>query len=508
MKTSSEVLDAINALERRFPVGTWRAGDIDLWPTYRFRLYGNAINAQLVGEAPQGLLQRLRQLSDRASRALWRVPRASLLDRANNAAFHRSATALFLSDGVSFVNLGDAWFDRVIDPVIQELDSRGVQSLKLTPLAEAHVPRQVPSRFVQPAIDRIKLMASRQKPDVVLPEFPAFYAAACSAFGDDAPSSEWLQMQAARLDALAGWFGRILDRCGASHVFVNTYYSLEGLALVQAARRRGLCSIDLQHGMQGQHHVAYARWVSPPSNGYSTLPNEFWVWGRDEASAIEDWSANCAAHRARMSGNFWLQRWLDNTDPLIASYIARARSLRASSPARTQALACLTWGVAEEENDKLIEAARLCDSSVAWWWRLHPAQSRRRGEFAARLERQGLDGRFVGEIADLPLYALVRAADLTLAHSSTVIQEAAELGVPSVVTSDYGASLHAGLVRQGIAIHATNRRAIADAVRVLSSRPCGEAPAVMTEHHSLQSLIEATFAPASPVSIAKNSAAA
>jgi hypothetical protein len=499
MKTSSDVLDAINELERRFPVAAWRAGDIDLWPTYRFRLYGNAIDAQLIGASPRGLPQRLRQLTDRASRALWRVPRAALLDRARNASFSVGSTALFLSDGVSFVNLGDVWFDRVIDPVMQALDARGLRSLKLTPLAEAHVPRYMPSRFIQPTIDRVKLMGSRPRRDVVLPEFEAFHAAARRTFGARAPSSEWLQVQAARLEALAGWFGRVLDRCGASHVFVNTYYSLEGLALMQAARRRALCSIDLQHGMQGQYHVAYASWMSPPSAGYSTLPDEFWVWSHHEAAVIAEWSEGCATHRAHVSGNFWLRQWSEAKDSLIADYISRARSLRGVPPAKTQVLACLTWGVAEEENMKLMEAARLCDSSVAWWWRLHPVQSRQRAEFAARLERYGLDGSRVAEATDFPLYALVRAADLVVAHSSTVIQEAAELGVPSVITSDYGANLHASLVRQGVAVHATDGRAIADAVMARSPRPCMQMRDTPAEAHSLQALIDMAFAKGSAV---------
>ena len=468
MKTSSEVLDAINALEQSFPIASWRAGDIDLWPSYRLRLYGNVIDSLLLTKPPPDSLERLRRLADRAARALWRVPLAAWHDRGANAKLRVDTAAVFLSDGVSFMRLNDTWFDRVVDPVMQALDTRGLHGLKLTPLAEAHVPRQRPSRFVQPAIDRIKLLATRRRPPLDVPQFDAFERAALVTFGPLTPSREWLQVQAARLDSLARWFGTWLGKSGANHAFVNTYYSLEGQAFVQAARRLGLRSIDLQHGMQGPHHAAYARWAVVPAGGYSTLPDEFWVWGQEEAAAIDTWSRSVANHRPRVTGNYWLQRWRDDTDPMVAACIAAARALR--TPAAAQVLVCLSWGLADEETDKLFEAAKLCDSSVAWWWRLHPVESGRRSEFAARLSLHGLDGRLVGTTTDLPLYALVRSADMTVSHSSTVIQEAAELGIPSVVTSDYGAELHAGLVQSGMALRATDARMIADAINALASR--------------------------------------
>jgi hypothetical protein len=477
MKTSSEIIDALNTLERQFPVAQWRYSDMHLWPSYRLRLYGSAIDRLLLTQAPPQNLGRLGRLADRAARALWRVPLAAWRDRRANAPWSHSAEAVLFSDGVSFTPLNGQWFDRIVDPVMQALDRRGLHSLKLTPIAEAHVPRQRPSRFVQPSIDRIKLLASRQRPALETPQWDAFELAAQAAFGAPVPAREWLQMQAARLDALARWFGARLQVAGASCAFVNTYYSLEGQAFVLAARRSGMRTVDVQHGMQGEHHAAYARWLQVPAGGYSTLPDEFWVWGDAEAQAIGRWNAGLGTHRARITGNPWLQRWADDSDPLIAACLAQAGALR--QPGKRHVLACLSWGLADEETEKLIQAARMCGPDVAWWWRLHPVESGKRSAFAARLQQQGLDGSQVGAATDLPLYALVRSADVTVAHSSTVIQEAAQLGVPSVVTSDYGAEFHAGLVHAGQALKATTPAAIAEAVRNMSARPRSDSPLVV-----------------------------
>jgi len=501
VKRSSDVLDAINALERRFPVHAWRAHDIDLWPVYRIGLYMSASMGLLSGEAQSSRLERLRQRAKRATRTLWRVPLASWRDRPMNARVKPGTAAIAFSDGVSFTLLDGKWFDRIVDPLTLALQSRGLRTLKLTPLDELHVPRAMPSRFIQPEIDRIKLLASSCTLNATLPEFDAFLAAAGKVFGVHAPARDWLTLRARWLDRLADWFASMMRQTGASHAFVNTYYSLEGMAFIQAARRAGACSVDLQHGMQGPQHGAYGRWVQAPAAGYSTLPDEFWVWSEEDAAAIDAWRGERSAHRPHVIGNLWRDQWLDDNDSLVGRYVAQARARRSSPPATIQALVCLSWGLAAEESDKLIRAAKLCGPSVGWWWRLHPVEAGRRDQFAATLARHGLATDTVGPATDLPLYALLRVADVLLAHSSTVIQEAALFGVPSVVTSDYGAELHAGSIRDGMATLATTEQAIAQAVLALGQRQRPAATARTGSTARLNALVDTVFARPGSVAI-------
>lgn len=487
MRSAAEVLDAINDLERRFPVQSWRAGDIDLWPTYRTRLFMNVTLALLAQAPPRALHARLVTLVARGSRAIWKVPLASLRDRPMNASPQPGAKAVFLSDGLSFTRLDGYWYDRIVDPLLLGLRARGDRVLKLTPLPDVHVPRAVPSMLIQPTVDRIKLLAGLHRVEATLPHFEAFLGAARGEFGAHAPGIDWLRLQAKRLDALAGWFSRLLARTGATHALVNNYYSLEGSAFVLAARRESMISIDLQHGLQGEQHCAYGRWLNVPKAGYTTLPDEFWVWGSAESSAIDAWRAGCLRHVPRVTGNLWRDRWLDDSDPSTIRYLELARGLRTKGTA--QVLVNLSWGLADEETEKIIRAAQITDPSIAWWWRLHPVDAHRHGEFAARLRRLGLTDRHVAAVTELPLFALLRAADLTISHSSTALQEAALFGVPSVISSDYGAELHADLLQRGIATKATTDSAIAAAVGALVGRPRPPAPAVAPSRRALDEAI-------------------
>lgn len=465
MQTSSQVLDLLNDIETRFPVSAWRTGRIDLWPAYRLRLYAHAMDESVLKGGPTQAGGKLRQIVDRAARATWRVPMAALRDFRMNVRPRAGTAALFFSDGVSFVNLGGRWYDRVVEPVAQAFLRRGLESFRLTPLAEAHVPRYAPSQFVQPAIDWIKLRARGRSLELSVPEFAAVQAYAEERGGPIAPSLDWLRIQAGRLDALTRWFSDILHRCGARWAFANTYYSLEGLSLMQAARQLGVRSADLQHGIQGPHHVAYARWQAVPESGYSNLPDEFWVWGSDEATTIEAWNHGRGIHVPRVTGNYWMDRWCDPSDAEAARYVATARAMRTAPAGGKQLLVCGTWGVDEAETDRLIDAVKLLDPSIGIWWRLHPVQARRHAEFDRRLRRHGVNVRWLREVTDAPLYSVLQAADVVLAHSSTVLTEAGHFGVPSVVTSAYGAELHGNLVETGMIKFARETEAIAAAIR-------------------------------------------
>lgn len=469
MKSSSDVLAAINELEHRHPVQQWRAGDIDLWPLYRIRLYMNVTLALLSQDPPVGPLVRRARLARRLWRAAWRPRAHAWRDRRMQADPHARAQAVCLSDGSSFALLDGRWHDRVMDPLILALERRGRRALKLTPGAEAHVPRAVPSRFVQPTIDRLMIQGGRRTVAVALPGFDEFAADATRRFGHHVQSREWLLQQASRLDGMADWFARTMERAGAGQAFVNTYYAFEGFAFVQGARRCGARSADLQHGLQGPHHGAYGAWAAVPPGGYSTLPDEFWVWSDSEAQAIDAWRTECRPHAPRITGNLWQQRWATDGDPVVDRYVAQARAARRGE-GRPQALVSLSWGLADEETDKIVRAAKRCGDSVAWWWRLHPLQAHLWRDFARRLKQEGLDDTQVQQATELPLHALLRATDVALAHSSTVVQEAAAFGVPSVVTSDYGAELHANLLQGGQALLATDDAAIADAVVQLARR--------------------------------------
>jgi hypothetical protein len=357
--------------------------------------------------------------------------------------------------------------------------------------------------FVQPMLDVVKLFgtarARASRTSQAMSELPG-YAEVCAelaaaGLAEAMPTIEWLHVQVSRIHALATFYGWIFERTQPRHAFVNTYYSAEGMAFVLAARRRGIAVADLQHGIQGPHHVAYGRWSNVPPQGYELLPDEFWVWGEAEARAIEAWQPG-TTHRAARAGNAWLQIWRQGTMSFVADAVATAGRTRASSQRPHHVLFSVTWGTPPEHDADVVAAlARLPDTYFIWV-RLHPLQARARSGIRAMLQRS-LPGRHELDVAtDLPLPAVLRAVDLNLTHCSTTVIEAAAWGIRTVITSTYGAELFEEQIAAGFAVVELEPARLEHSVRsLLESQGDAATMAELQMEDGLDAQMRRLFAP-------------
>jgi len=462
---SSEILDSLVDIEKRHPVADWRIAGVRVWPLVRVWLYNDLFNSAVLQDAAPSSTSRHMTRVQRLIRARLRVATASWRDRKANAQLGSPADAVFYSDGVSFVKVEGVWYDKLFDPIIGWLRQRDARFLLLTPMTEAHHPRRSASRFIQPRLDAIKVCAALRRGvagEVNLPGFDAQLSGT--------------RMNAAllfrlwnRLTALSDYFERVLSAAAPVRAFVNTYYSIEGMAFVLACRRLRVPVADLQHGLQGDHHVAYGRWLNLPNNGYELLPDEFWVWGELERRAIDDWTPyRRTYHQPVITGNAWLELWRSESDPFVHHAVSEARRMRRAD-ARRCVLVTLQWGLPEEETLKLLRAIRMAPDDIQWWLRLHPLVAHDRRPIRSLIEQYGLRNVQIDGPTDLPLHALLKIIDVHVTHSSSTVIEACEFAVPSVVTSQDGAQFFQEQIAAGVATVATTDHEIVAAVNALGT---------------------------------------
>ena len=255
-----------------------------------------------------------------------------------------------------------------------------------------------------------------------------------------------------RLHVLAQAYQRRLETAAPRLAFVVSFYSLEGMAFVFACRRLGIPVVDLQHGVQGELHPAYAGWAPPPTGDrHVLLPDWFWVWSAWEADVIAQWSAG-SGHSAVVGGNPWMSIWQPGSLwPGVKQALEGAAALRDRALGKPSVLITLQFGLdPSEQIEPLAKLIREAGSRLAVWVRLHPAMLERREEIRARLS---VEGQFeLDACTDLPLQAVLSVSDVHLTHSSTAVIEAAQFGVRSVLTSPYGAELFASLLESGTAV--------------------------------------------------------
>ena len=463
MIQSSQILERLNQAEALFPVDSWQVGGVEAWPLMRircgFELIEQAQNGAGRSRRQSRITRARRVLGGRMSRAFARAR-----DAKGNASLTAPAQAVFLSDGISYSQVGGMWMEKFCDPIIQQLDRMQLKSLLLSPLHEYRIPRYSPSEFIQCELDRIAFSAMTRLPEPDLPGFAEFREW-FQATGMSAPAMSWLRQTCLRVHRMSEYFSEILRRTGCALALVVNYYSPTGMAFVLACRQRGIPVVDIQHGVAGDLHFAYGRWGRVPPQGFRLLPTHFWCWQRTDADDVNRWAADCG-QRVILGGNPWLQEWNGDESRWVRETDQAILSIKRHHPNAVHALVTLQSRIGNDQTPHTLAMLRQAGSGVFWWIRLHPAQLAERHRIARHLGTLPAE---VDQATDLPLPALLRQMDVHVTHSSSSVLEAAAMGIPSIVTSTYGAELYEAQIRNGMAVH-LDGRTLAEYIHEL--QPC------------------------------------
>jgi hypothetical protein len=200
----------------------------------------------------------------------------------------------------------------------------------------------------------------------------------------------------------------------ARRVLVVCYYDFKSLALTWAANRRGIPVMDLQHGVQGPRHLAYAKWPSTPDY---FLPTHFWVWDEYSARAIAEWKKD--TDNILLGCNRWfMDRIKEKTSDIL---LFTAQPLDVPVPS------------------SLIDAIRSYQGTRQWYIRLHPYQLQQLPQFEKRFRDEGLLEKVnIREASTQPLTEILSRTHLHMTYFSSVTVEAAYYNIPTIFLDHRG----------------------------------------------------------------------
>jgi hypothetical protein len=431
-------LSAVHEAEALFPVGSWSARGVHLWPFLRCALYSAAVDTSVGLVARGGRGSRARDVLRRVASTGGCVvrQRAALADGMESRPL--PADIALLGDGISRVRVGDVFYDRFCDPVMEVAEGLNLDHLHLEPSHRYPIPRHRPSYRIQPRLDALWL-SSRLRNSAPKSRF-------LPGFGD---FRKWLAHRGisislsdpGRLHHLAGyvrlmtnWFKQLLVEVGAT-VALGVDYGPVSRAWFLAASELVLPSAEIQHGAGHPGHWAYSDWRALPEGGYPELPKEVWAWSKQDADWVNAWGAP-HGHTAVPVGNLWLEAWLRDDRGIATTHDSIPRRL--AEGAEQAILVSLSGGF---DSPALLapiaRAIRESPAGYAWWVRAHPTMSQH--EVRAAHMALGISdeqARVAKVVSDQPLYALLRWTDLHITARSSVIVEAAAFGVPSITTME------------------------------------------------------------------------
>lgn len=465
-------------LERRFAVDDWRVAGADLWPVARVQL-ASALRATGDTQPQGGTVQDSPRGVRKLVQAILAQHRATSADHAHNALPVRCADVLVLHHSAYRSLAGGVYYDRLLDYLREELSRRGITSLGLEycPSGAFRAPRALPTHYIQDELHfanlRNRVHCGVSSADVQRMWHYRDVVLAAQAAGASVPglAPRLLARQAGLLNRWAALFTHYLKSSEAKLALTTYYYSMEGMALCLAARRLGIPCVDVQHGVQGHSHFAYAPWQGAPENSFNTLPTVFWCWDDESAIQLGDWVLASGGY-VFTGGNPWQALWEDTSSPVTTRELARIDAVLAAWPGRKHILLSLQWDAGLTAGLRELIAAS--PGNWHWWVRPHPVQAGGRGTVRAALE-QCAPGRYELDLAaDAPLPLLLARLDAHVTRSSTVVREAAQAGLRSLMLDPAARDYYSTELASGLAVTAEST---ADALAALAGilvQPRGE----------------------------------
>lgn len=444
--SSYKGIEIISYIESTFPVNEWEVNNLKVWPLIRIKL-GNILAFRALEVNMEESIQRMSkaQLFKRFVLGGFLGLYHSLKDLKGNANPFKKKNIVFLGDGVSFTKLERKWFNKYCDPIRNDFAKSNDSTVTLETWIKYYGPRFLPSFFIQPFIDWAIVFSvvlfNTKKCKSSFKSYPAFLSYLKNIdVNPDNFSEINVQKHAFKVNKLANLYKYFLRKIEPDAGLVVCYYGDYMMGFILACKQLGIPTFDIQHGVQGENHLAYNSWVKIPNTGYDLLPDYFLCWSDYEAAIINGWSKDINCHKAIVIGNRFLEMWRDPKSTIGVKYDNIFNQIFKNE--RVNILLSLSWDINSETYLSTTLAA-ICATQHEYNWliRLHPSMFNKQ-EIIQMLNNNGIKEFEIEQASVLPLYTLLRNVQINITHSSSTVIEAAEFAVPSIITSDYGWELY------------------------------------------------------------------
>lgn len=465
--TIKEIQELFYYIENKYNVDDWTIDGVEIWPLIRLENYYllsiESLSAKKID-------------STKSAKYLFKVFKANInvliakvKDYKKNIVIKKT-DVVFLSDGVSFAKLNDKWFEKFSDPLIDRLSKSGVKSIRLDLSHEFLHPRANPSKFIQTEID-FTILKSIFKSKISAPIFSKENWADFDEFLTDSvvlnglisiPNRLRMRNRMAKIFSLSKYYEKILVKARPKTAFVVSYYGDQQLAFLLACKRLSIYSVDIQHGVQGEFHLAYGSWFKVPSNGYKLLPNDFFVWSEAEKSEITKWMHTKDNNKVVVSGNMFANMWLDKNNEVVSKYDELVNNLKNNINDKTILLTLSPY--TDKYMDIIWDVVYKTQRNYNWFIRLHPAMINDKRVIVEDLKNRKIKNYILEEATDLPLYAILRNIDVHITVQSSCVIEASIFGVFNIITSEYGRNLYPVEINAGKAQYCETQSEIINAI--------------------------------------------
>lgn len=447
----SSILNFLNELEREFPVSKWKLFGFHIWPVIRVALGLKLSQENFLKEKNQLTSTNSSVVSD-SLQTIYNSIYNSISDSSNNQNLKKKYEIVFLNaSSTRYYKLGEKWFNPFSDSFINYLEKENLNSLVLEyPDTIKNIPRYRPSKYIGAGINLMNINVLFQKQFEKAEHFKP------EGFDDflkrvNLPIDFFLK-KILRVLNYSALYEKILKKTKPSLVIVEGFYSYIAMGLLLAAKRNGIKTIDIQHGVQSENDFLFSNWTNIPNKGYELLPDIFWCWSNAEKENIDRWTVNSDnLYFAFTGGNPVLEINFEDEN------IKRFQSQISEEKNKNSKNILYTHQASFEISELLFNAIQNSPKDWKWWFRFHPQYPEAQGKVLAKLAKYNFENVITEKVTEYPLPLILKNMDLHVTEFSSTVLEAEMMGVPSILLSETGADLFNKQIESGIAKYSSSK---------------------------------------------------
>ena len=481
---SKEIFTNLGNLEERLNQENFRVEGIDLWPFMRFQFVIKLNKDILDGDHNQQsyynrVLAKVRLLPG----AILGIIHSYVRFNRRRSPKVKEVDLLFLSDtSARRIQLDGLWYDSFVDPVLDQLRDLGL-SYHVMETSQRFLDREPPYRFTEPLSLQMIFFYIRSlfrvRRVTFSDRFNEEYEVSKTLMNEmnlesHTISKRELRFEYAYLHELAGFFEKKMDRLQPQMVFLVPYNGYSGRALTSVANRRGIQTVDIQHGVQGEYHPAYAAFDHIPDQNFTTIARTFFTWTYFETEIINRWAAKRTDTQVLTVGNLF-QHLFTSENRISRHFDDHFSAVYHEFQGKQFVLISLIWDFyLPDDVQYLLENA---PDDLVFLIRFHPSTTNRERVVVRKiLKSLGRKNYEFDHATNLPIHVLLRNVDLNVTtHSSTVI-EAAEFGVHSIVTDMIGKLYYERYLNEGWATFCEEKTSllsvVSERIKTKETRTC------------------------------------
>jgi hypothetical protein len=449
VETAKEILDFIKEIEINLKPQYWKFNEIDIWPILRVSLYYE------LSMSSNGFQLKKPSLNQKIRRVASIIPPILFPKKVGNS-------LLLVSDGISYIKINESLYERFCDPLLEtalKLNKNLLWSkwdLLTTPKGKF----VFNSLKISSVIDYILIKSTVRNIDIKLKDKENILAFCKLVNTVSLGKLNWslksIEKKLQNIDAMASFYIKQLTLLKPKLVLIVSFYSDRAMALIYACNKLEITTADIQHGVQGELHVAYSSWQNIPVDGYNTIPNHFLVWSGDEKSSIDKWAIYNKKHSAEIIENLFQEKWFSNSDVLINQFDIDVEKIVNKMKAKHNILFTLQYGT--QYNDWIFELIAHTQQQFNWLIRLHPLLKDQQSlkYFKDKLKQFRITNFELTKSTELPLYCLLRNVNLHITHSSSTVIEALNFQIKTILLSNYGSELFESQINEDMAYLVTD----------------------------------------------------